>query len=110
MLGTDPNKKVTSKDIVDLTEHVLLTLTLKNGNRIQCISQAKNSEYIDALKGRKVYYPYRPKTPNELDEDNGDDNDLPEMRDWKFDSLGAVLDAVEEAISPGMQLSTFSFS
>ena len=85
VLGTDPNKKVTSKDIVDLTEHVLVTLTLKNGNRIQCISQAKNSEYIDALKGRKVYYPYRPKTPNELDEDNGDDNDLPEMRDWKFD-------------------------
>ena len=67
------DERVTAGDLKELTNHVITSLNLKNGVRIQVITGLTHTEFFEAMSGRKMFFPFVPK--ENLDEDNEDEYD-----------------------------------
>ena len=80
------DESVSANDVKDLTNHVITATSLKNGVRQQVITQLLNSEFLEALNGRQMLFPYIPKNSEELDNDEEDDDEGEELaKCFKFD-------------------------
>ena len=67
------DERVTAGDLQELTNHVITSLNLKNGVRIQVVTGLTHTEFFEAMSGRKMFFPFVPK--ENLDEDNEDEYD-----------------------------------
>ena len=70
------DEEISANELKELTNHVVVALSLKGGVRIQVITSLTHREYLDALSRRQMFFPFEPKENNDNDDDGEEDEDI----------------------------------